>query len=569
MLLALMLAGAAEGIGLSALLPLLHLAIGSDAGDGITSDTDFSEGGAANEMMTNLLATVGIPPTIGALLIVIVVAVTLKSGLQLIAKKYIGYTVAQVTTNLRLQLLRATLASRFEYFVHQPIGRLVNSMATEALRASQAYVFGTVLIALVVQTLVYITVALLVSWKATIACLFAGAAVLSTSHFLVRMSRRAGKRQTKLLKSLLARLTDTLQSVKPLKAMARENLADKVLTSETSKLNRALRKEVLSKAALAAVQEPMIAIMISAGIFGTLVYWKMPLATVLILVLLLARILNYMGRMQKQYQKMVTAESAYWSLQDTIQAAERARETTTGTREPHLTKEIRLQDIRLSYSETIVLDHLALTIPAGSLTTLIGRSGAGKTTIIDLIAGLIVPQAGHIYVDDIPLDQLDIKKWRRMIGYVPQENLLLHDTVLNNVTLGDPELDRSDAERALRLAGAWDFVTAIPEGMDSTVGERGTRLSGGQRQRIMIARALAHRPQFLILDEATSALDPQSEAAICETLQQLRGKLTILAVSHEPAMVRAADRVYRLQGGMAIEEKHYRAKEATAAGNSA
>jgi len=265
---------------------------------------------------------------------------------------------------------------------------------------------------------------------------------------------------------------------------------------------------------------------------------------------------------------MVTAESAYWSLQETIQEAQRARETTTGAREPELTEQIRLEDIRLHYGEKTVLDHLSLTIPAGSLTTLIGRSGAGKTTIIDLIAGLITPQAGRIYVDELPLDQLDIKKWRRMIGYVPQENLLLHDTVLNNVTLGDPELDRSDAERALRLAGAWDFVTAIPEGMDSTVGERGARLSGGQRQRIMIARALSHRPQFLILDEATSALDPQSEAAICKTMQKLRGKLTILAISHEPAMVHAADRVYRLQDGVAIEEKNYRVKQAVVEGNS-
>ncbi len=563
MLLALLFAGAAEGIGLSALLPLLNVAIGSRHGNGITSNTDLAEGSAANEMMANLLATVGIPPTIGALLIVIVVAITLKSGLQLIAKKYIGYTVAQVTTNLRLQLLRATLASRLEYFLHQPIGRLANAMATETLRSSQAYVFGTVLVSLIVQTLVYIAVALLVSWKATIACLFAGATVLSASHFLVSMSRRAGKRQTKLLKSLLARLTDTLQSVKPLKAMAREELADRVLTSATAKLNRALRKEVLSKAALAAAQEPMIAILISAGIFGALVYWKMPLATVLILVLLLARILNYLGRMQKQYQKMVTAESAYWSLQDTIEKAQQARETTSGGREPKLTKQIRLENIGLKYGEKTVLDRLAMTIPVGSLTTLIGRSGAGKTTIIDLIAGLIAPQAGHIYIDELPLDQLDIKKWRRIIGYVPQENLLLHDTVLNNVTLGDPELDRSDAERALHLAGAWDFVTAMPEGMDSTVGERGTRLSGGQRQRIMIARALSHRPQFLILDEATSALDPQSEAAICKTLQELRGKLTILAISHEPAMVHAADRVYRLQDGVAIEEKNYRSGPAS------
>jgi ATP-binding cassette subfamily C protein len=142
-----------------------------------------------------------------------------------------------------------------------------------------------------------------------------------------------------------------------------------------------------------------------------------------------------------------------------------------------------------------------------------------------------------------------------MIGYVPQENILLHDSVLNNVTLGDPDLTESDATEALQFAGAWDFVSANPEGLRAVVGERGTKLSGGQRQRIMIARALVHRPQLLILDEATSALDPKTEQAICETLVSLRGRLTILAISHQTALVGMSDRVYRLADGKAVLEK--------------
>jgi ATP-binding cassette subfamily C protein len=139
-----------------------------------------------------------------------------------------------------------------------------------------------------------------------------------------------------------------------------------------------------------------------------------------------------------------------------------------------------------------------------------------------------------------------------MIGYVPQETLLLHDTVLVNVTLGDTKFTESDAENALRDAGAWDFVAEMDEGINTVVGERGSRLSGGQRQRITVARALVHKPELLILDEATSALDPESEAAICQTLRQLSSKLTILAISHQTALLDAADRAYRL-GGDSIE----------------
>jgi ATP-binding cassette subfamily C protein len=198
-----------------------------------------------------------------------------------------------------------------------------------------------------------------------------------------------------------------------------------------------------------------------------------------------------------------------------------------------------------------VLRDLSLQIPAGKLTTLIGPSGSGKTTIIDLVTGLLRPQSGSVRLDGVPLSELDLKAWRRMIGYVPQETLLLHASVLENITLGDPDLSEEDAIRALQSADAWDFVAGMAQGIHSTVGERGAKLSGGQRQRIVIARALVHQPALLILDEATSALDPASEAAIGETMHHLRGSLTILAISHQTALVNTADCVYRLENGAA------------------
>ena len=146
---------------------------------------------------------------------------------------------------------------------------------------------------------------------------------------------------------------------------------------------------------------------------------------------------------------------------------------------------------------------------------------------------------------------MDIKFWRNHIGYVPQETILLHDTILHNITLGDPQLSDQDAERALRAAGAWDFVSNMAEGMETVVGERGGKLSGGQRQRIVIARALVNQPRLLILDEATSALDPDSEAAVRQTMETLKGQLTILAISHNRAMVQAADHIYQMEGGSA------------------
>jgi ATP-binding cassette subfamily C protein len=168
------------------------------------------------------------------------------------------------------------------------------------------------------------------------------------------------------------------------------------------------------------------------------------------------------------------------------------------------------------------------------------------------VIGLLRPQDGDVLVDGVPLADLDRRAWRSMIGYVPQETLLLHDSVLHNVTLGEPSLGAADAERALRAAGAWDFVASLPEGLETVVGERGSMLSGGQRQRVMIARALVHDPKLLILDEATSALDPATETSLWKTLTELRGRLTILSISHRPALAQEADVVYRLEKGRAL-----------------
>jgi ATP-binding cassette subfamily C protein len=533
---ALLLAGLAEGSSLSVLLPILSIAVDADA----ASQSEFAR------IVTDLLERAGIAPVISNLLVVAVLGILLKSMLLLVADRQVGYTKARVTTDLRLRLLRAVMSSRWHYFVHQPIGRLTNSMATEAWRASIAYEFGVSILAYAMQALIYASVALMVSWQATLASLVAGLGILFVSHFLVKMTRKAGKRQTVLLKSLLSRMTDTLNSVKTLKAMGRENLADGVLQTETSRLNKALEKEVFSKAVLSAAQEPMFATVIAAGMFLLLESWGMPIAEVLVLVLVLTRVLAHLGKIQKHYQKMVAAESAYWSMLEGIKEAEAKRETHEGGPAPELLEGIRLRDVDFTYDGNAILSGVNLDIPAGKLTTIIGRSGSGKTTILDLVAGLHSPDSGSITVDGVSLDQVNLRDWRRRIGYAPQENVLLHDTILNNVTLGDPKLTADDARRALQKADAWEFVADLPEGLQTSVGERGTRMSAGQRQRIMLARALAHRPRLLILDEGTSALDRESEAAICATLKDLSGELTILAVSHQPALAEFADAVYRM-----------------------
>ncbi len=536
------------------LLPIIGITIGNpiDA-ESISAAGNGTAGSMLERMVADGFAFLGVTPTLGMLLIILVATVILKSGLMLLANKQIGYTVAQVATDLRLELLHALRACRWQYFIKQPIGGLANSIATETNRTSKAYKSGVIMTAEFLHALIFCILAFLVSWKATLISLTVGFTILFILKRFLRKSRRAGRRQTNLRKSLLSLLTDTLQSIKPLRTMARENASDHLMKKRTNRLNKALQKEVLNREFLLALQHILVTIFLAGGIYVLLTYWHMTLASVIVLVFLVSRLLKRLNRVQERYQEMIINESAYWSLQQTLQTVKSEREDMGGDRTPALKQAIHLENVMFAYDDRQVLQNVSLTFPKGKIIAIVGPSGSGKTTLVDLVTGLLRPQQGEVWIDDLPLAEINLKSWRRMIGYIPQDTILLHDTVLNNITLGDPDLSASDAQDALHAAGAWEFVNDMPKNMQSMVGERGGKLSGGQRQRIAIARALVHKPKLLILDEATSGLDPESESAVCNTLQELSGELTILAISHQSALVDIADKAYRIEEGKIMQ----------------
>ena len=167
-----------------------------------------------------------------------------------------------------------------------------------------------------------------------------------------------------------------------------------------------------------------------------------------------------------------------------------------------------------------------------------------------MLTGLNRPASGRVLVDGVPLSEISNRKWRSLIGYVPQELNLLHGTIFENISLGDPRVTEADAWEALRLAGADSFARDLPHGLSTDVGEMGAKLSGGQRQRISLARALAVKPQLLVFDEVTSALDPETEAEIVARIAKLKGKYTIIAITHRPAWTTIATKAYKVKAGV-------------------
>lgn len=539
---ALLLSGLVGGVGLSAVLPVLDIA----------ADKNPEEQSAVARVLTDFLASVGIPATLGMLLGIIVCAVFFKALLVFFAEVRIGYIAADISTDLRMRLLRAIMRSRWSYFTRHSPGKLANSMGTEAYRASLAFITGVRLVALAIESVVYASFALAVSATATGLSIIAGVFILLASRVLVRIAREGGVRQTLGYRRLLSTLTDTLQSAKSFKAMGREYLADDVLAEDTEELRRALKREELGKAGMESALEPMYAAVIAVGLYVAISVFQVELTTITFLVVILANLLKQLGKLQKQYQRLQTYESAYWAMEENISVAEAEAEPESGAEDVALREGIRLEHVDFAYGEVPVLEDLSLEVPAPGLTCLVGGSGAGKSTITDLVLGLIRPDAGTVTVDGVDFRSLDLAAWRHSVGYVPQENLLLHASVRLNVTLGDESVDDARIEEALRAARAWEFVSSLAEGLDTSVGERGTLLSGGQRQRLLIARALLWKPRLLILDEATSSLDPEADRAIAGTIREIARELPVLVVAHQSALTSTADRVYRLEGGRVV-----------------
>ena len=538
-LICLVLAGFAEALGIMTLLPAVSQMTGG------VQENSSPLNGLVHQTLNNL----GIDPVFENLLMIVISFLVLKSLLSLLALTYVGFQVAKVATNLRTTLIDNLMNARWAYFTEQRVGRIANAVSNDATRAGTAYMVAARFIAYAIQGLSYVVVAVFLSWKLAAVGVAVGASIALILGVLIKLSRKAGARQTRRTSDLVTYLSDTLNNIKPLKAMARYDSFSRLFKTKIGGLKRALRGQIIAQYGRYYGEEIITFISLGTVLYLAKEVWQTPIAEIGVMGIVCFQMVSIIGKMQRYLQRAVELESAYWSVQNLIDEAHRQVELRPGEREATLTQAITFHDVTFAYSDLPILSRLNLTIPAGKITVLRGPSGSGKTTIVDLAIGFYRAQSGEIRIDGSPIDTVSIHQWRNMIGYVPQELTLFHDTIFANVTLGDTEYDDTHVEAALRKADAWEFVSGLPEKMQTVVGEHGAKISGGQRQRIALARALITNPRLLILDEVTSALDPETELEICNNIKSLSNEFTVLSITHRPIWSKIADHLYEVGGG--------------------
>ena len=402
----------------------------------------------------------------------------------------------------------------------------------------------------------YVAVALRLSPILTLLVAAIGGTLLWASRWQARQSGHLGQRHIDADRDLFHVSSESIAGLKVAKIVGAQD-RDSTRFVQHDRGRAAAYLALLRSYSGAKLGLDVASALVLGGLLVVAVWWlNLRGAGLLVLIFVFARVMPRVVALQNAAQIIIGGLPSFDAVQRLIDTAEAHREPVAA--EPKQLPrggDIQLLDVSFSYAgaSTAALHHVSLRIPAGRTTAIVGASGAGKSTLADILIGLLVPAQGQVLVGGQPLRQADLAGWRRSVGYVPQDGFLLDDTIRANFLWAVPEATEAQMWQALSRAAAADFVRSRPEGLATTVGDRGIRLSGGERQRLALARALLSDQDILVLDEATSALDSVNERQILQAVRALDRQVTTVIITHRLAAIRDADHIHVLHDGRIVE----------------
>ena len=537
LLLGLMAATAAtEGLGLVMAVPLVS-ALGS--------------GGTGGAQLRRYLP---IELGLDRLLIAFVALVMLRALLMQARTMATQRLQTGVVDNLRSRAWRALLAADWRTLARQRRSESASLLISEVDRAGYGVQQALAVVAAAITLGALGLAALVLSPRIALGGVLASGAVLLAFGGLRRRARGLGTELGRAYAQVHGALGEGLGALREIKSLGSEASAAALADQGFARLRASQlafwRAQGLSQAALQAGGAAALAVLIWLAVAR----WQVAGAVLIPLIALFVRAVPLLGALQDAWLQWAHARPAITATLALIAAAEEAREPDgAATNAPQLIRELRLSgtEVRFAGAERAALSGVDLIIPAREMVALTGPSGAGKSTLADLLGGLISPDAGIFSIDGMPLDAAARRSWRSRVAYVHQQPVLLAASLRDNLRWAAPQASDAALESALRSAAA-EFALALPQGLDTLLGDGGRVLSGGERQRIALARALLRQPALLILDEATSALDAESEAQIATALARLKGQLTVLIIAHRGVLTELADRHYRLADGKLV-----------------
>ena len=505
-------------------------------------------------LIKSIYLFLGLQYNLLTVLISLVFFISIISIINFSTKAYSAKISARLIKNLRLKVIESIVSAKWSYFTSKKSGEFIFSIIGESGKCASGYTDSIAFFSSSIQAIIMIASAFLIDSSIAIFSIAAGLFLLIIFKRWVKKAGEVGKENQILMKTITEIISNGIIGIKPLKSMNRDHLLAPQVIRETKKLETNQFKLFLVSAIPEVFREPLIMFFIVLGIYFVSTYSLIPFTNLIPLVLLFQRTSTQIGVTQGTFQSIKKMEPFLVSLEKNIASASLSKEKNSGQKNFSFRKKIVFQNVNFSYKDKIIFKDLNFEIKKNEFIAIVGSSGSGKSTFLDMLCRLTYPNEGNIFIDDVNYNELDINYLRSNIGYIPQELYLFNDTLFNNISLGDPDINKVEVSWSLEMAGADEFIYELEDGLDTNVGEAGMKLSGGQRQRLSIARALVKKPQILLLDEATSALDSNTEEKILSTFKNLsKSGITIIAVSHQPAILKYSDINYELKNHTLLE----------------
>lgn len=493
----------------------------------------------------------------GVIICIFVLLILLRALLSRLATVEQNKLLEQYEMSLRNSLYEGMTHSSWEKLSSIAYADLINLFTTQCRQARFCLHWTIALIGSAVTAAMQLIIACWMSLPITVMVIAVGGGFLALFRPVQKKSKSYGNKAIEVSRNLHREIQDQLSGLKEIRAYGVEEIHACRFTDISQEYYDTSLKITQLRVMPQLCYSIAAAVMIAFAFVFSVLILDTGTAQLMVLVYIFSRLWpvfsSWQGQIQNIYSYLPATEKIDQALQEFKQAAQKGSAETESITFQH---ELVFDNVSFSYEtgREEVLHDLHFRLPFGSVTALVGRSGAGKSTTADLLLGLLSPKNGRILVDGKPLTQENSASWHRSIGYVPQDPMLLNTSVRENLLRFHPDATDEEIIEALKQAQAWSFVEKLEQGLDTVIGEKGARLSGGQRQRIVLARVLMSKPRLIILDEATSALDYESENAVRGTIRALKDKTTVIIIAHRLATIYGADHAIVLEDGRIAEQ---------------
>ena len=483
-------------------------------------------------------------------------SILLKNALAYSNLILLAWLNSRISHQLRSKIFNQLLRVSYSFLETKDSGRLLNTLATETWRTSEALSVLVNLIISVCTTSVYITLLLLISWQLTLLVSVIMLGISLVIRIVTRQSKALGQEAVRVNGTLGSRMYEGTIGMRTIRAFGREPYEQKQFDRASQQVRNIFMKLDLISGAVSPLYEVLSALLVLSVMVIALLQDRTALPTLLTFLLILYRLQPQIQQLDSCRIKLSVLTSSIDDVMHFLDETDKPYIRSGDRKFSGLQQAISLEAVSFRYNsqDPDALQDISLCIPQGKTTAIVGSSGAGKSTLINLICRFYEVSAGEIYVDGCPLREFDLVSWRSRLAIVSQDIHIFSTTIRENIAYGRFEATEAEIITAAKLANAHEFIIQLPQGYDTKVGDRGVRLSGGQRQRIALARAIVRNPEILILDEATNALDTISEHLIQEALNNVTQNRTTIAIAHRLSTIERADQIIVLEKGRVVEQ---------------